>query len=84
MYEAKIYVTLKKSVLDPQGQTILHAVNSLRLSETKDLRTGKYFTVTIDTSNRAKADEQVRQMCEKLLVNPIMEQYSYNLEEIKK
>lgn len=79
-FHAKVHVILKKSVLDPQGQTILEAVHSLGFKETENLRTGKYFEVLIkaDTANQAKA--QVNSMCEKLLVNPVIEQYEVNVE----
>ena len=75
MYEATINVTLKKSVLDPQGKTVLHALDSLGFHNAKDLRVGKFFVLTVDSSNQAKAEEDIRKMCEKLLVNPVIEEY---------
>lgn len=82
MYKAAINVTLKKSVLDPQGQTVLHALESLGFKEAKDIRVGKYFELSLDAASRQKAEEKVREMCEKLLINPVIEEYSYLVQEI--
>ncbi len=82
MYKATINVTLKKSVLDPQGQAVLHALGTLGFQEAKGLRVGKYFELTLDGSNRAEAESRVREMCDKLLINPVIEEYSFQLQEI--
>ncbi len=79
MYKAKINVTLKKSVLDPQGKTVLHALDSLGFKEAKDLRVGKYFELSLDAPNAQKAEEQVKIMCDKLLINPVIEEYSFQV-----
>lgn len=81
MYKATINVTLKKSVLDPQGKTVLHALSTLGFQDAKDLRVGKYFELTVDVPDRARARDQVREMCDKLLINPVIEEYSFDLEE---
>ena len=83
MYKATINVTLKKSVLDPQGQTVLHALESLGFREAKNLRVGKYFELSLDVPDRQKAEERVRAMCDKLLINPVIEEYSFELKETK-
>ncbi|MBI2167613.1 MAG: phosphoribosylformylglycinamidine synthase subunit PurS [Candidatus Omnitrophica bacterium] len=75
MFKAKINVTLKESVLDPQGKTILNALGTLGINGVKDVRVGKYFVLNLDTSNRAQAEEHVRKICDKLLVNPVIEKY---------
>ena len=75
MFEATINVTLKKSVLDPQGQTVLHALDSLGFKEAQDVRVGKFFVLSVDSKNQAQAEERIRQMCEKLLVNTVIEEY---------
>lgn len=79
MYKASIHVTLKKSVSDPQGQTVLHALESLGFKEARDLRVGKYFELSLDAPDRQKAEAQVRAMCDKLLINPVIEEYSFQL-----
>lgn len=82
MYQARINVTLKKSVLDPQGKTVLHALESLGYKEARDLRVGKYFELTVDAADRGKAEERIREMCDRILINPVIEQYSYELDEV--
>ena len=79
MYKATIHVTLKKSVLDPQGQTVLHALQGLGFRETKDMRVGKFFEVALDAPDSKKAEERVRAMCDKLLINPVIEEYSLEI-----
>ncbi|MDD5218349.1 MAG: phosphoribosylformylglycinamidine synthase subunit PurS [Candidatus Omnitrophica bacterium] len=81
MYKATVNVTLKKSVLDPQGKTVLHALETLGFQGVKDVRVGKYFELAIDEEKREKAEEQVRAMCDKLLINPVIEDYSFKLNE---
>jgi phosphoribosylformylglycinamidine synthase len=82
MFKAKIDVTLKKSVLDPQGQTILQALHSLGFKGVESLRAGKHFEVTVNSGDRKKAEEEIKTMCDRLLINPIIEDYSYQLEEV--
>ena len=84
MYKASISVTLKKSVLDPQGQTVLHALSTLGFSEAQKARVGKYFELNLEAKDKASAEKRIREMCEKLLINPVIEEYSIlNLEENK-
>ena len=83
MYQAKVFVTLKKSVLDPQGKTILNALHSLGFNDTKEVRVGKYFEVKIAADDQNALDEKVHAMCDKLLINPVIEEYSYTCEEVK-
>ena len=83
MFQAKIDVTLKKSVLDPQGQTVLQAVKSLGFKGVESLRVGKHFEVTLNSGDRQKAEAELKKMCDRLLINPIIEEYAYRLEEVK-
>jgi len=76
MFKAKIKVTLKKSVSDPQGQTVLHALHTLGYQETQDVRIGKYFEVTVDSKDQPEAEKRIRGMCDQLLMNPVIEDYS--------
>ena len=82
MFKAKIDVTLKKSVLDPQGQTVLQALHSLGFQGVKGLRVGKHFELTLNSGDRKKAEAELKTMCDRLLTNPIIEEYSFQLEEI--
>ncbi|AMX84726.1 phosphoribosylformylglycinamidine synthase subunit PurS [Geobacillus subterraneus] len=80
MYKVKVYVTLRESVLDPQGTAVKGALHSLSYTEVKDVRIGKFMELVIDDSDR-DIDELVREMCEKLLSNPVIEDYRYEIEE---
>lgn len=78
--KAKIHVTLKQGILDPQGKAIEHALESLGFQRTGNVRVGKYLELDLDEQDKAKADSEVKQMCEKLLANTIVEEYRYELE----
>ncbi|MGE0789877.1 MAG: phosphoribosylformylglycinamidine synthase subunit PurS [Sandaracinaceae bacterium] len=77
--KAKIYVTLKREVLDPQGDAVRRALASLSFGGVDDVRIGKLIELTLDTDDRAEAERQVQAMCEKLLANPVMEDFRYEL-----
>ena len=79
--KARVVVTLKKSVLDPQGQAVSRALGSLGFSEVKDVRLGKIIELDIDGSDASEARKRVEQMCEKLLANTVIEEY--RVEEIR-
>ena len=81
MYRASISVTLKKSVFDPQGKTVLDALRSLGFKETEKLRVGKFFDLSLQAKNKKEAEAKVKTMCEKLLINPVIEEYAFRLEE---
>ena len=68
-----VTVTLKKDVLDPQGKVVQQTLNSLGMHDLKSLRQGKYFEMEISENDEKKAEELVKKMCEKLLVNLIIE-----------
>ncbi len=78
---ARVVVTLKKSVLDPQGQAVSRALGSLGFSEVKDVRLGKIIELDLDAKDAAEAKTRVEQMCEKLLANTVIEEY--RVEEIR-
>ena len=73
-----VTVTLKKEVLDPQGKVVQNTLNSLGMSNLKSIRQGKYFEIEIDETDQNLAEKKVNQMCEKLLVNLIIEDYKIN------
>lgn len=81
MLKAKVYVTIKKSVLDPQGVAVQGALHSVGFQEVESLRIGKYMELTLDTDNRAEAEVRLKDMCEKLLANTVIEDYRYELED---
>ncbi len=78
--KAKIHVTLKQGILDPQGKAIEHALDSLGFKNTTNVRVGKYMELDLDQNDMAKAEAEVKGMCEKLLANTIIEEYRYELE----
>ncbi len=78
--KAKIHVTLKPGILDPQGKAIEHALESLGFKTAANVRVGKYMEVELNETDKAKAEAEVKQMCEKLLANTIVEEYRYELQ----
>ena len=72
---ARVIVTLKKSVLDPQGQAVGRALGALGFPEVKDVRLGKIIELEVDESDPAEARKRLAQMCEKLLANTVIEEY---------
>ncbi len=82
-YLAKIFVTLKPTVNDPQGQTVLAGLKTLGFSSPQVVRVGKYFEVQLDSSSCREAESQVHNMCDKLLANPVMEEFSYQLSQVE-
>ena len=77
--KAKIHVTLKQGILDPQGKAIEHALDSLGFKNAGNVRVGKYMELDLKESDKAKAEAEVKQMCEKLLANTIVEEYRYEI-----
>jgi phosphoribosylformylglycinamidine synthase PurS subunit len=78
---ARIHVTLKPVVLDPQGEAVLHGLQQLGYSDVVGVRVGKYLELTLTAADRAAAEEAVRQMCDKLLANPVIERYDFTVAE---
>ena len=77
--KARIRITLKNGVLDPQGKAIEGALASLGFTGVNDVRQGKYIEVTLTETDEAKARAQVEQMCKDLLANTVIENYSFEL-----
>lgn len=77
--KARVTVTLKNGVLDPQGKAIEHALDGLGFGGIGSVRQGKVFDVEIDGNDRAKAEADLNAMCEKLLANTVIENYSVTL-----
>jgi phosphoribosylformylglycinamidine synthase PurS subunit len=77
--KARIHVTLKNGVLDPQGKAIGHALSGLGFQGVNDVRQGKYIELELAEKDRAKAEAAVKQMCEKLLANTVIENYAIEL-----
>jgi phosphoribosylformylglycinamidine synthase PurS subunit len=81
MYIAKVYVTLKPTVNDPQGLTVLNGLKNLGFDSVSNVRMGKYVEIFIQERRKAQAEIKIRKMCDKLLTNPVIEEYRFELIE---
>jgi phosphoribosylformylglycinamidine synthase subunit PurS len=81
MLSVKVMVTLKPGVLDPQGKTVRNALESLGFKGLADLRIGKIMEIKLDGVSPEEARLQVEEMCKKLLANPVIEDYRYEIQE---
>ena len=81
MFVAKVYVTLKPTVNDPQGLTIKGGLEVLGFSSVRKVRAGKYLEIWLNEESKERARQQVEDMCRKLLANPVIENYRFELEE---
>ena len=81
--KVKVYVSLKKGVLDPQGKAVLSTLHSLQYNEFKDVRVGKFFEIEIadEINDRNVIEQKVKEISEKVLSNPIIESYTYEIVE---
>ena len=77
--KARVFATLKNGVLDPQGKAIGHALNGLGFGQVSDVRQGKVIDIELSEHNEAAARESLKQMCEKLLANTVIEKYEIEL-----
>ncbi|SFJ77251.1 phosphoribosylformylglycinamidine synthase [Halobacillus dabanensis] len=79
MRKVKIHITLKEGVLDPQGKAVQNSLKSLEYNNVQEVRVGKYMEVLVEDTENIEA--QIDQMCDQLLANPVIENYSYTIEE---
>ena len=78
--KARVHITLKNGVLDPQGKAIQHALGALGFSGVDDVRQGKYIELDLVETDKAKAEANVEEMCKKLLSNMVIENYSIDID----
>ena len=78
--KAKIHITLKNGVLDPQGKAISTSLAHLGFTNAGEVRQGKYIEIELNESDEAKASETIEAMCKKLLANTVVENYRFELE----
>lgn len=83
MFHSKVYVTLKKSILDPQGKAVEQGIHALGFDSVSDVRIGKYIEMDIDTESRSEAERMTKDISEKLLANLVMEGYTFTIEPVK-
>ena len=79
--KAYVYVSLKKSVLDPQGKTIQGALRKMGYKGLEEVRQGKYFELTLDGMSRNDAESEVARIAREVLTNPVIEEYRFSLED---
>ncbi len=75
--KARVYVTLKRGVLDPQGKAVCTSLHQLGYREVTDVRIGKYMEVTLGGLPRQEAEKRLQAMCDKILANPVIEEYRF-------
>jgi phosphoribosylformylglycinamidine synthase len=81
MLKAEINITLKRTVADPQGLAIKHALESLGYEDLADVRMGKLVSIKLNFKDKKIATQKIDQMCKKLLANPIIEDYHFTIKE---
>ncbi len=79
MSKVRVYITLRESVLDPQGTAVKSSLHSMNYKEVQDVRIGKYMELVLDESE-GNIEERVQAMCDRLLANPVIEDYRYEIE----
>jgi len=84
MFKVKVLIKRRKTILDPQGKAVEIGAKNLGLNNIKNTRIDKYIEFNVDTENKKAAEAEVNDYCKKLLANPIMEDYEFTLEEIKR
>ncbi|HEX3487204.1 MAG TPA: phosphoribosylformylglycinamidine synthase subunit PurS [Micropepsaceae bacterium] len=77
--KARVFVTLKNGVLDPQGKAIGHALNNLGFASVGDVRQGKMIDIELAETDATRARAQLKEMCEKLLANTVIEKYEFEI-----
>ncbi len=80
MIKAKIYITLKAGIVDPQGRAIQQALVTLGFSTVNDVRVGKFLEIEVNEESPVEAETRLKAMCEQLLANTVIEDYRYELE----
>ena len=75
-------VVLKEGILDPQGKAVLHAINDLKFKGVEDVRIGKYIELTFNGFDRSMVENETKEICQKILANPVMENFDYEIEEL--
>lgn len=82
MFKVKVRVMPKKGILDPQGQAVENALRSMRYDSVEEVRIGKYMEILMRGDDVSLAEEQVREMCLKLLANTVIEDFSFEVEKL--
>lgn len=81
-YSARVYITLRPSVLDPAGTAVRSGLAHLGYTQVNSIRIGKYIELSLEAENETTASQQVDRMCHQLLANPVIETYRFELEPL--
>jgi phosphoribosylformylglycinamidine synthase len=74
-YRVAVHITPRRGILDPQGRTVAEALHTLGFASVKDVHVGRHVVVELDAADQSAAETSTREMCEKLLANPVTEDY---------
>ena len=83
MFLARVFITLKPTINDPEGQTILGGLRDMGIDTVISVRAGKYMEVRLEAKTQSAAAERVKDMCDKLLANPVIEEYRFEIEPVE-
>ncbi|RUM91693.1 MAG: phosphoribosylformylglycinamidine synthase [Thermovibrio sp.] len=83
IYLVKLFISYRQGVLDPQGVAVEKAAHQLGFERVRNVRVGKFITMEIEASNGDEVKKEIEEMAKKFLVNPVIEEYSYEIEEVK-
>ncbi len=83
VFHAKIVVTLRKSILDPQGKAVEHGIHALGYESVRDVRIGKFVELNVEVNDRNEAERLCKEISAKLLANPVMEDFTIAIEEVE-
>jgi len=82
VFRSTVRITLRKSILDPQGKAVEHAVATLGIGAVNNVRMGKFIEFNIDQSSETEARKTTEEVCRKLLANPVMEDYQFEIQKV--
>ena len=82
MFLARVFISLKPTINDPQGQTIQGGLRQLGFESVDSVRAGKYLEIRLDEDSESDAAQKAKEMCDKLLANPVIEDYRFELERL--
>lgn len=82
MYKVNIHVLLKDDVLDPQGKTVNNALHHMGYGSVGDVRIGKFIQITSNETDEAKLNADIKDMCQKMLTNPVIEKFDFSIEKV--
>ena len=83
-YHARIYITLRSSVLDPAGTAVQSGIKQMGYPDVEGVRIGKYVEMSLKAQNEAEAKTQLDSICDRLLANPVIENYRFEIEQLNR